>query len=320
MRQPRAGGRNPVGVEHHAGAIDYITFVAKHHDGFCLWDSKATAFDSMDYPAHRDFLKELAAACAEAKMPLFIYYSFGIDWTHPDYLPRRLYVNARPNSADGRAMDAVWTPEHFERYRQFCFAQLTELCSNYGPVAGFWFDPLGGVLANSELFKTEEIYAHIRRLQPQALILNKTGITGSEDVVVGERELSSISHHYPGKSPEIQRIRQLADAAWEKNRFKKAEIAVTSQGTWCWTPKSPCVPAPAMFKMLQGAARHNANLLLNMGLKPDGAIAPDVEREFSALGELIRKDGYPPLNRDTWRQLRGGGEALDKNEAVKTAR
>jgi alpha-L-fucosidase len=313
MRQPGLEAET-VGVEHHAGAIGYITFVAKHHDGFCLWDSKATAFDSMDYPAHRDFLKELAGACAEAKMPLFIYYSFGIDWTHPDYLPRRLYVNARPDSADGRAMDATWTPEHFERYRQFCLAQLTELCSNYGPVAGFWFDPLGGVLANSELFKTEEIYAHIRRLQPQALILNKTGITGSEDVVVGERELSSISHHYPGKSPEIQRIRQLADAAWEKNRFKKAEIAVTSQGTWCWTPKSSCVPAPAMLKMLQGAARNNANLLLNMGLKPDGAIAADVEREFSALGELIDKD------RDTWRQLRGGGEALDQNEAVKTAR
>ena len=54
-----------------------------------------------------------------------------------------------------------------------------------------------------------------------------------------------------------------------------------------------------MLKMLQGAARNNANLLLNMGLKPDGAIAPDVEREFSALGELIHKDGYPPLNRDT---------------------
>ena len=68
--------------------MHYITFVAKHHDGFCLWATKATDWNSMDYPMHRDFVAELAKVCQQRGMPLFIYYSIGIDWVHPYYLPK----------------------------------------------------------------------------------------------------------------------------------------------------------------------------------------------------------------------------------------
>lgn len=70
--------------------MNYLTFVAKHHDGFCLWDSKATDFDSTDYPMKRDFVRELAAECRRQDLPLMIYYSLGIDWTHPYFLPTGL--------------------------------------------------------------------------------------------------------------------------------------------------------------------------------------------------------------------------------------
>ena len=76
--------------------MKYITFVAKHHDGYALWDSKATDYDSMDYPAHRD-LKELSDACRKAGLGLFIYYSIGIDWHHPFFLPNTMYDPARPH-------------------------------------------------------------------------------------------------------------------------------------------------------------------------------------------------------------------------------
>ena len=67
--------------------MKYITFVAKHHDGYTLWDTKATDYNSMDYLAQRDFVKELAVACQKAGLGLFIYYSIGIDWHHPYFLP-----------------------------------------------------------------------------------------------------------------------------------------------------------------------------------------------------------------------------------------
>ena len=300
--------------------MHYITFVAKHHDGFCLWDSKFTDWDSMDYPMHRDFVAELAKVCRERNMPLFIYYSIGIDWTHPYFLPANLYNQGRPAYAQTPEYFKYSKPADFEKYREFCKNQLTELCTKYGPVAGFWFDPLGGVLTNSELFNIQEFYDLIHKYQPHALIHFKTGATGTEDILVGERELKSISMHYPGNTPQDQRIRKLSDEAWSKNFQKKAEIAVTSQGSWEWNPKNTCQEAEGLWKMLVGAGNNNANLLLNFGPQPDGSIPPDVATNFRALGERIRNEGYPPLNRTNYLDLRQKGTTLDKTEKEKTAR
>lgn len=304
-----------------AAGMKYITFVAKHHDGFCLWDTAYSPFNSMKYPMRRDLVGELSRACEEAGMPLILYYSLGLDWTHPDFMTRKQYTFARPNTPDANDSAKKWKPAHFERYRKFCKDQLAELNRKYH-IAGFWFDPLGGILANPELFDTEDIYRHIRRLNPSLLIFNKTGVTGTEDIVVGERELASIAMHYGTGDENSRRIRALADAAWKKNRFKKAEIAVTSQGTWAWVSEnSKCLPADRLYAMLEKAAGNNANLLLNFGPKKDGSIPEDVDREFRALGQRIRKDGYPPLNTASWKEKRlGKGEVLDDREGQKTAR
>lgn len=298
----------------------YITFVAKHHDGFCLWDSKATDWDSMDYPMHRDFVGELAKACQERGMPLFIYYSIGIDWTHPYYLPKELYAVGRPGYAQIPDYFKYRQPEDFEKYREFCKQQLSELCTNYGPIAGFWFDTLGGVLANSEMFKMQEFYDLIHQYQPHALILFKTGATGTEDVLVGERELKSIAMHYGDKTPQDQRIRRLADEAWNRNFEKKAEIAVTSQGTWEWSPESRCQSVDTLWRMLVSAADNSANLLLNFGPKPDGSIPEDVSSNFRRLGQRIREQGYPALNRTNYLTRRTQGAVIDHAEKEKTAR
>lgn len=298
----------------------YITFVAKHHDGFCLWDSKFTDFDSKDYPMKRDFLAELASACHQHQMPLYIYYSLGIDWTHPYFIPRELYKSARPDYAEIPKYFKYRSPEDFEAYREFCKNQLTELCTKYGPVAGFWFDPLGGVLANSRMFNVQEFYDLIHSYQPQALIHYKTGITGTEDVLVGERELRSISSFYSGNNLNEQKIALLADEAWEVNKGKKAEIAVTSQRSWEWNPNFPCMELDDLWGMLKGASENNANLLLNFGPKPDGSIPEDVATNFRKLGERIRQEGYPLLNKKNWLELRQHGADIDKSEQNKTAR
>lgn len=303
-----------------ASGMHYITFVAKHHDGFCLWNSKATVWDSWDYPVHRDFLGELAKVCQKRGMPLFVYYSIGIDWTHPYYLPQELYSVGRPHYKVKPDYFLYKTPADFEKYREFCKQQLTELCTQYGPIAGLWFDTLGGVLANSEMFNMQEFYDLIHKLQPQALINFKTGATGTEDILVGERELKSISMHYGNSSPQDIRIRQLADHAWEQNFNKKAEIAVTSQGTWEWSPTTKCLPSSKLWKMLEMASNNNANLLLNFSPMPNGTIPEDVVTNFRLLGEQIKKDGYPTLNTTTYLQLRKTGDTVDANEKVKTAR
>jgi alpha-L-fucosidase len=321
-REVDASGFNALEIVKLAeeSGMRYITFVAKHHDGFCLWNSKYTDFDSKDYPMNRDFLAELTKVCHERGMPLFIYYSLGIDWTHPYFIPRELYKSARPDYAEKPDYFKYQQPEDFEKYREFCKQQLTELCTKYGPVAGFWFDPLGGVLANSEMFKMQEFYDLIHQYQPHALIHFKTGITGTEDILVGERELKSISMHYPGNSEQDKMIRELSDNAWKQNMTKKAEIAVTSQKNWEWSPENKCAGVDELWKMLAGAAENNANLLLNFGPKPDGSIPEDVAFSFRLLGAKIKSAGYPPLNKTTWPDLRKQGAAIDKTETNKTAR
>ncbi|AQT69878.1 Alpha-L-fucosidase [Anaerohalosphaera lusitana] len=303
-----------------ASGMNYITFVAKHHDGFCLWDSAYTDWDSMDYQAKRDFLGELAQACHAEDMPLFIYYSIGIDWTHPYFMPSNLYGCARPHYKAKPDYFRYAKEEDFEIYRQFCKNQLSELCEKYGPVAGFWFDTLGGVLANPEMFKMQEFYDLIHEHQPHALIGFKTGATGTEDFLIGERHLGSIAGAYPGNSPENRRIRKLADEAWSKNYGKKAEICVTSTGSWAWRKNAKCWSPAKLWRMLESASDNNANLLLNTGLDIDGGIPDDARKNFQALGDRIRKEGYPKLNKTTYLQKRKTEEVVDDNEKVKTAR
>ena len=101
---------------------------------------------------------------------------------------------------------------------------------------------------------------------------------------------------------------------------KKAEIAVTSQQSWEWNPEYKCAEVDELWKMLVGAAENNASLLLNFGPKPDGSIPNDVAVNFRLLGEKIKTEGYPPLNKTTWPELRKKGVDIDKTEINKTAR
>ncbi len=99
--------------------MKYITFVIKHHDGFALYGTNATDYNSVDYPAQRDFLKELAEACQKSGLGLFIYYSVGLDWHHPYYLPASMYDPARPHYKEMPAAYKYKEPADFKHYLNF---------------------------------------------------------------------------------------------------------------------------------------------------------------------------------------------------------
>ena len=110
--------------------MKYITVTSKHHDGFCMFDSKLTRYDIVDAtPYGKDPLKALADACHKQGLKLFFYYSL-LDWHHPDYFPR-----GRTGQAAGRAEKGDW-----KRYVAYYQGQVRELCTNYGEIGGIWFD------------------------------------------------------------------------------------------------------------------------------------------------------------------------------------
>ena len=113
-----------------AAGMKYITITSKHHDGFAMFATKENKWNIVDAtPYGKDPLKQLAEECRRQGIKLFFYHS-QLDWHNPDYFPlgRTGHSAGRPEGGD------------FNRYLQFMDAQLSELLTNYGDVAGIWFD------------------------------------------------------------------------------------------------------------------------------------------------------------------------------------
>ncbi|MGV8095842.1 MAG: alpha-L-fucosidase [Mangrovibacterium sp.] len=144
-----------VSMAKNAG-MKYIVITSKHHDGFCLFNSKETDFDMMSTPFQRDILSELSDACAKQGITLCFYYSI-MDWHHPDYLPRRPWEKNRP--AEGADMNT---------YVSYMKNQLTELLTNYGKIGVLWFDGQWEDTYTHDHGK--DLYLFLRNLQPRLII------------------------------------------------------------------------------------------------------------------------------------------------------
>jgi len=127
------------------GGMKYITITSKHHDGFCLFDTKATDFNALNSPAKRDLIKELYDACEQKSLGLFLYYSYGADWKHPYFYSRENgWSNARPAYTEPQPEYKFKKDEDFKIYIDFVHEQLKEILNQYPNIAGIWFDPVMG--------------------------------------------------------------------------------------------------------------------------------------------------------------------------------
>lgn len=288
--------------------MKYICYVVKHHDGFAQFASKAGPFNSMKAAAHRDFLKEMAVSCKKRGLGLFIYYSIGIDWTHPFYLTTNYYSAARPHYSKENYPDSFIRfrgKEDFVQYWNYVKTQIFEICTNYGDIAGLWFDPIGGAYANDDLFDMPEIYKMIRRLQPHALISYKTGFDGTEDFLACEHEIKSITALM--RSVQGEKTALSAEAAWQKNKAKPAELCATMQSiNWGYfegKQQKHKTPAEVLL-LLKNAADNNANLLLNIGPYPDGQIVPADKATLLEVGKALHQKGFPKQDKANYMKLR----------------
>lgn len=141
--------------------MKYIVITSKHHDGFCLFDSKYTDFDVTSTPFKRDIMKELSEACRKQGIKMCWYHSI-MDWHHPDYLPRREWEKDR--STEGA---------DFDRYVQHMKNQLKELVTNYGEIGVLWFDGEWESTWNTKYGR--DLYNYVRNLQPNIIINNRVG-------------------------------------------------------------------------------------------------------------------------------------------------
>jgi len=135
--------------------MKYIVMTTKHHDGFCLWDTRQTDFNSAGRGTGRDLVREYVEACREYGLKVGLYYSL-MDWHHPDGMRCATDEKAR------------------KRFLDYTFGAVRELCSNYGKIDVLWYDNAYPKMPGTG-WRARQLNAMVRRLQPHILINNRSG-------------------------------------------------------------------------------------------------------------------------------------------------
>ena len=238
-----------VGVAESAGA-EYIVFTAKHHDGFCMWDTKTTDFKVTNTPAKRDVLAELAAACRRRGMKLGLYYS-NPDWHHP---------NAHNEMSTHQIPVQPGDEPDMVKYAEYVKAQVTELLSNYGEVVCFFWDIPTKIVR-------PEMDVLVRRLQPGIMVNNRGW--GNEDT-------SDYS------TPERSYV-----AGGSDGRHVEACDSVGAQ-SWGYRDNEDYRTLRYLTGRIDAFLASGANFLLNVGPKSDGTVPDEAKAIMANVGKWHR--------------------------------
>lgn len=261
----------------------YITITTRHHDGFSLFDTKYSDYDIIDAtPFKRDIIKEIADACQKEGIKLHFYYS-QLDWGRDDYYPL-----GRTGRNTGRTGKGEW-----KDYLAFMSNQLTELLTNYGPIGAIWFDGMwdrdeepGGL--EPELWDLDGQYGLIHRLQPSCMVGSNHHMTPfeGEDIQIFERDK-------PGENS--------AGLSGQDISRLPLETCQTMNHSWGYRMRdTEYKSVDELIVYLVETAGKNANLLLNVGPRPDGTFPPEAIERLHKMGEWMSV--YGP----TVQNVRGG--------------
>lgn len=254
-----------------AAGARYITFTSRHHDGFSMFKTATSNYNIVDgTPYHRDVLKELAAACRKYGLKLHVYYSH-LDWHRTDY----------PLGRTGTALGRPTDRQDYNTYLSFMKQQLTELLTGYGPLGAIWFDGWWDHDSDATPFdwRLDEQYALIHRLQPSCMVANNHHQVpfAGEDIQIFEQDLPGENSH--GLSG--QGIGQLP-----------LETCLTMNETWGYNiTDKDYKSAEFLIRSLVKAAGKNANLLLNIGPRPDGQLPAEAVERLKAIGKWMQQYG-----------------------------
>lgn len=236
--------------------MKYVVLTTRHHDGFCLWDSKVSDFTSVKTAAKRDFVAEYVKACRKAGLKIGFYLSL-LDWRFPGYWE----PDKHPESAKAMV--------------QQLHDQVRELLTQYGKIDVLWYD--GGWLRNTfppqidlmiPFWRSKQLNAMARQLQPHILINNRSGT--QEDLDTPEQHVTASA----------------------KGRGWESCMTIGDHVGWGFVKHNPNFKTlPQLIQNLVTAASGEGNFLLNAGPKPDGTIRKEEVDRLEQMGEWMRVNG-----------------------------
>ena len=268
--------------------MKYMVLTAKHHDGFCLFDSQYTDFKSTNTKCGRDLVREFLDAARGEDLKVGLYYSL-LDWYHPDY-PHYgdLHHPMRDNPAytnEGR---------DFNRYLTYLHNQVRELCTNYGKLDILWFDfsyENENAVMRGETWKATQLVEMVRQLQPEIIIDNRLEVSGEGFGSLWEGNPTPYHGDFVSPEqiipPEGIQDKQGRDLVWE--------ACVTMNNNWGYCQNDHFFkPAPMLIKKLVECVSKGGNLLLNVGPDARGNIPPQSLEILRQIGAWM-KDNSPSI-------------------------
>jgi alpha-L-fucosidase len=274
-----------------AAGMKYVVVVAKHQEGFCLWDSALTDYKAPNTPAGRDLLRPLLDAFRSRGMRVGLYYAL-VDWHHPDFTVDYLHPLV---AGDWEALNAG---RDMDRFRAYIKGQLRELLDGgYGPIDIVWpdfsYDEAGwralsthtegaqyvppGTPPGVDLtgkgaadWDAEGILRLIRELQPQALVNDRLGLPDGWDISTPEQ---AVPDAWPtvGGEPALWEACQTFAGRWGYNR---------DDASWKSTGQ--------LVEMLAESVSKGGNLLLNVGPNARGELDPRALERLAGIGAWMR--------------------------------
>ncbi|MCL2463403.1 MAG: alpha-L-fucosidase [Defluviitaleaceae bacterium] len=262
--------------------MKYAVMTAKHHDGFCLFDSALTDYKATNAPnCRRDLIREYIEAFRAEGIKIGLYYSL-LDWHHPDY-PH--YGDKIHPMRDNEAFKGV--SHNFGNYLEYMHGQVRELCTNYGKIDLFWFDFSYDGLAG-EAWRATDLVRMIRSYQPDVLIDNRLEVSGEGFGSL----LSGSPSEYSGDFVSPEQIIPPAGVRDVNGAPVDWEACVTMNNSWGYTHLDKCFkPADMVVKKLVECVSKGGNLLLNVGPDAHGDIPGESLEILEKVGRWMRVNG-----------------------------
>lgn len=241
-----------------AAGMEYIVFTTKHHDGFCMWDTKFTSYNVMQTPFGKDPLRMLADECHKRNFPLVLYYSC-MDWGHENY----------PNDGTCNGIQTDPAKHDMKLYMDFVKNQIRELCTEYGEIHGLWWDN------NCRRYADPEVNALARSLQPK-IVINDRGFSNDGDYRTPER--TGKTDDYPFGLPT------------------EACDSVTCNG-WCYQFDGDYYSSRYLCESIARYIGHGGNYLLNIAPAADGRLQErgvELLKKISPWFQSVKEALYAP--------------------------
>ena len=287
--------------------MKYAVLTAKHHDGFCLFDSQLTDYKSTNTPCGRDLVREYLDAFRAAGIRVGLYYSL-LDWHHPDY-PH--FGDERHPMRDNEAYRGM--EHHFERYLDYLHGQVKELCTNYGKIDLFWFD-FSYDQMTGETWRASQLVDMIRQYQPDVILDNRLEAGGSSFGSL----VSGNPSPYSGDFVSPEQIIPPEGILDVNGKRVVWESCITMNGHWGYCASDHFFkPADMLVKKLVECVSKGGNLLLNVGTDAKGNIPKESLDILHKIGEWMERNsesiygcGYGEIAKPDYGRITRKGKKL----------